>query len=141
MPLTISGAEMRRKATPSSPATALASSVLPHPGGPCKRIPRGGSTPERTHRTGEKGGHDQWRKRKSWDLRLGVAASDLRFEREWGVQGEPGTLATRGWPKSRHHTRTQVSVDFRVSQRVLDELPHVLQHLLDACTTTHRHII
>ena len=29
----------------SSPAIACASKVLPHPGGPCKRNPRGGATP------------------------------------------------------------------------------------------------
>ena len=42
---TISGAEILMKVTPSSPAIALASSVLPQPGGPCSRMPRGGSTP------------------------------------------------------------------------------------------------
>jgi hypothetical protein len=46
MPLTISGALTRKKATPNSPAIALANEVLPHPGGPCSKIPRGGSTPK-----------------------------------------------------------------------------------------------
>lgn len=41
IPLTISGAEIRRKDTPSSPAMALAKRVFPQPGGPCKRMPRG----------------------------------------------------------------------------------------------------
>eukprot|EP00966_Prymnesium_polylepis_P091279 2112493-Prymnesium_polylepis.1 len=45
MPLTTSGAEMRRNETPSSPAIAVASSVLPQPGGPCSSRPRGGSMP------------------------------------------------------------------------------------------------
>jgi len=45
MPETISGAEMRRKGTPHSCATACASAVLPQPGGPCSSTPRGGSTP------------------------------------------------------------------------------------------------
>ena len=45
MPETISGAEMRRKGTPHSVATACASAVLPQPGGPCSSTPRGGSTP------------------------------------------------------------------------------------------------
>lgn len=44
MPLTISGADILRKATSSSPAMAFAKSVLPQPGGPCKRIPLGCST-------------------------------------------------------------------------------------------------
>ena len=49
MPETISGAEMRRNGTPLSLATALARAVLPQPGGPCSRMPRGGSTPSRAY--------------------------------------------------------------------------------------------
>eukprot|EP00967_Tisochrysis_lutea_P155359 scaffold310753_cov26-Tisochrysis_lutea.AAC.1 len=45
MPETTSGAEMRTKPTPSSPAIAHASNVLPQPGGPCSNSPRGGATP------------------------------------------------------------------------------------------------
>jgi hypothetical protein len=45
MPDTISGAEILRNETPSCPAIAFASSVLPQPGGPWSRMPRGGSTP------------------------------------------------------------------------------------------------
>ncbi len=41
MPLTISGAEILRKATPSSPAMAFANRVFPQPGGPCRRMPLG----------------------------------------------------------------------------------------------------
>lgn len=41
MPLTISGADILRKATSSSPAMAFANRVLPQPGGPCSRMPRG----------------------------------------------------------------------------------------------------
>ena len=44
-PATTSGAATRRKGTPALRATACASAVLPHPGGPCSRSPRGGSTP------------------------------------------------------------------------------------------------
>ena len=46
IPETISGALTRKNATPNSPAMALANDVLPHPGGPCNNIPRGGSTPK-----------------------------------------------------------------------------------------------
>ena len=42
------GAEIRKKATPSSAAIDVASSVLPHPGGPWSSSPRGGSTPRWT---------------------------------------------------------------------------------------------
>ena len=38
---TNSGPEMDRKGTPASPATARAISVLPVPGGPMSRAPRG----------------------------------------------------------------------------------------------------
>ena len=39
IPETTSGAAILRKATPSSPAMAEASSVLPQPGGPCSSRP------------------------------------------------------------------------------------------------------
>ena len=42
----ISGPLMRKKNAPVSLATALARRVLPVPGGPNMRIPRGGFTPE-----------------------------------------------------------------------------------------------
>ena len=37
--------EMEKNGTPASPATALASNVLPHPGGPTKRTPFGNLAP------------------------------------------------------------------------------------------------
>ena len=93
IPDTISGAEMRKKGSPSSPgntcvvgvsnlffepayckpvvgvfwyfyvpATALASRVLPHPGGPWSRIPRGGSTPSSAYISGWLSGYSiNWR--------------------------------------------------------------------------------
>ena len=44
-PATISGAAMEKKGTPASLAMACARVVLPQPGGPCSKTPRGGSTP------------------------------------------------------------------------------------------------
>ena len=37
--------EMKKNGTPASPATAFASNVLPHPGGPTKMIPLGNLAP------------------------------------------------------------------------------------------------
>mmetsp|Transcript_410 Transcript_410/g.1641 ORF Transcript_410/g.1641 Transcript_410/m.1641 type:complete len:300 (+) Transcript_410:800-1699(+) len=45
MLLTTSGPAMEKMGTPASLATARASAVLPQPGGPWRRTPRGGSTP------------------------------------------------------------------------------------------------
>lgn len=56
MPLTTSGADTRRKGTPHSLAMALASAVLPQPGGPCSRTPRGGSTPNQPYTWQGRGG-------------------------------------------------------------------------------------
>lgn len=52
IPDTISGAEILRKGTPHSLAIALASAVLPHPGGPCSSTPRGGVTPSHLYTCG-----------------------------------------------------------------------------------------
>ena len=49
MPETISGAETRRNGTPHSLAMAFASAVFPHPGGPWRRTPLGGSTPNQAY--------------------------------------------------------------------------------------------
>lgn len=45
IPETTSGAAMEKKATPASEAMAWARVVLPQPGGPLRRTPRGGATP------------------------------------------------------------------------------------------------
>ena len=46
-PATISGAATLKNGTPASRAMACASVVFPHPGGPCKSTPRGGSAEPR----------------------------------------------------------------------------------------------
>ena len=43
-----------KKAAPDSAATALASSVLPVPGGPCSSTPRGTRAPRRSKRAGSR---------------------------------------------------------------------------------------
>ena len=49
---TKSDPDSAKKGTPDSPATALASSVLPVPGGPCSTTPRGIRAPTRRKRSG-----------------------------------------------------------------------------------------
>ena len=49
MPDTISGADTRKKGTLHWFAMAFARAVLPHPGGPCSKTPRGGSTPNHAY--------------------------------------------------------------------------------------------
>lgn len=49
MPDTTSGAAIRRKGTPHSVAMALASAVLPQPGGPYSSTPLGGCTPNHAY--------------------------------------------------------------------------------------------
>ena len=49
MPDTISGAAILRNGTPHLLAIALASAVLPQPGGPCNRSPLGGLTPSQAY--------------------------------------------------------------------------------------------
>ena len=49
---TKSDPESAKKGTPDSPATALASSVLPVPGGPCRITPRGMRAPTRAEALG-----------------------------------------------------------------------------------------
>ena len=56
-PATISGAAMAKKGTRASRAMACASVVFPHPGGPCSRTPRGGSTPSQPYSSGCVSGH------------------------------------------------------------------------------------
>ncbi|OPX63730.1 MAG: hypothetical protein A4E30_00581 [Methanomassiliicoccales archaeon PtaB.Bin215] len=52
----ISGPPMDTKLALVSPATALASSVLPVPGGPCSSTPLGASTPRRSNSSGWRSG-------------------------------------------------------------------------------------
>ncbi len=47
-----SDAAMEKNGTPASPATALASSVLPLPGGPDSRMPLGGLAPKASNISG-----------------------------------------------------------------------------------------
>mmetsp|Transcript_20172 Transcript_20172/g.77226 ORF Transcript_20172/g.77226 Transcript_20172/m.77226 type:complete len:218 (-) Transcript_20172:241-894(-) len=56
-PDTTSGPDNFKNGTPSSPAIAWASSVLPHPVGPNRRTPQGGFTPKWRYISGLRRGH------------------------------------------------------------------------------------
>ncbi len=103
--------EAAKKGTPASPARALASSVLPVPGGPCRITPDGRVAPSRSNRSGLR--------RKSSTSRSSVTASSqpatsskqtrwvgsasctdsvrrvARRARRWPARKSPATVATR----------------------------------------------
>ena len=69
--LTSSGPRTARKLSPLSRASALAVSVLLHPGGPYSKAPRGGSIPSRANEAACLRGHSTH----SWTCRLMLASS------------------------------------------------------------------
>ncbi len=120
MPDTISGAEMRKNGTPLSLAIALANAVLPQPGGPCSRTPRGGSTPSRAY---------------TWYQHLLICscaginfASTTRSMRKASCADH---LTMLHYPDA-CESRRFPAAHLWVLQRAHDELHDVVQHAVDA---------